>query len=273
MVLLTVLGCSGSLPGPANPCSCYLVRSGSDALVLDLGTGSVGAVLRAVALPTAGGSGGAAVGDDSPGDGASMPRPDLRGVLISHLHGDHAGDLHSLAYAMGKHAEWRSGPSNGPPLPVPVVTPGAAGPEAGEWLRFHASGRAARVFGSLGVQQVPVRHQVPCWATRVSCGGRSLVYTGDTGPCEDLERLAVGADVLLCEAALAGATRRATAPGPPATHLTPGDAGRLAAGAGCALLVLTHLRPWADPARAADEASREFAGPVVLAAPGLCVSV
>ena len=272
-MLLTVLGCSGSLPGPGNPCSCYLVQSGSDALILDLGTGSVGAALRAVALPTADERSVPAVPDESPGgEGPAPIRPDLRGVLISHLHGDHAGDLLSLAYAMGKHAEWRSAPSNGPPLPIRVVTPDGAGPDEREWLRLEAANPATTAFGSLTVQQVPVRHQVPCWATRVSCEGRSLVYTGDTGPCHELERLARGADVLLCEAALAGSPERAGT-GSPATHLTPADAGRLAAAAGCALLVLTHLRPWADPARAADEASREFAGAVVLAAPGLRLSV
>ncbi|MDT7578847.1 MAG: hypothetical protein QOK35_107, partial [Pseudonocardiales bacterium] len=43
---LTVLGCSGSGPGPTSPASSYLVRTGGTRLLLDLGNGSFGPLQR-----------------------------------------------------------------------------------------------------------------------------------------------------------------------------------------------------------------------------------
>ena len=39
---ITVIGCSGSFPGPDSPASCYLVESGGFRLLLDLGNGALG---------------------------------------------------------------------------------------------------------------------------------------------------------------------------------------------------------------------------------------
>ena len=49
---LTVLGCSGSVPGPDSPASGYLVEAEGYRLVLDLGHGAFGALQRYVARPT-----------------------------------------------------------------------------------------------------------------------------------------------------------------------------------------------------------------------------
>src|SRR3954465_8513241 len=71
---LTVVGCSGSYPGPGSPASCYLVEA-DDAdgrtwrVLLDLGSGALGALHR-YADP---------LGIDA--------------VLLSHLHPDHCLDL------------------------------------------------------------------------------------------------------------------------------------------------------------------------------------
>ena len=47
---LTVVGCSGSFPGPTSPASCYLVEQEHAGrtwrLVLDLGNGALGALHR-----------------------------------------------------------------------------------------------------------------------------------------------------------------------------------------------------------------------------------
>ena len=45
---LTVLGCSGSLPGPDSPAAGYLVESDGYRVVLDLGNGALGALQRYV---------------------------------------------------------------------------------------------------------------------------------------------------------------------------------------------------------------------------------
>lgn len=44
-MILTVLGCSGSAPGPAGPCSGFLVECEGYRLVVDLGTGALATLL------------------------------------------------------------------------------------------------------------------------------------------------------------------------------------------------------------------------------------
>ena len=56
-------------------------------------------------------------------------------------------------------------------------------------------------LGPFEVTLARTAHPVECYAIRLTAGGRSLVYTGDTGPCERVVELARGADVLLAEAA------------------------------------------------------------------------
>lgn len=96
------------------------------------------------------------------------------------------------------------------------------------------------------------------YAFRIEAGGRSFVYTGDTGPSERLERLARGADVLVSEVidldAAAASARRTLPPEAVAAllahmrldHLTPEDVGQLAARTGVGEVVLTHLSPGLD---------------------------
>jgi ribonuclease BN (tRNA processing enzyme) len=75
----------------------------------------------------------------------------------------------------------------------------------------------------------------------LTAGGRSLVYTGDTGPCERVVALARDADVFLSEAS------HPPGPGlPTGLHLTGREAGEHAAAAGAKRLLLTHVPPWVD---------------------------
>ena len=43
---LTVVGCSGSFPGPESAASCYLLEADGFRLVIDMGNGSLGALQR-----------------------------------------------------------------------------------------------------------------------------------------------------------------------------------------------------------------------------------
>ena len=95
----------------------------------------------------------------------------------------------------------------------------------------------------------------PALAYRFDTPGGSVVFSGDTGPCDNVRRLAAGADVLVHEAidlewmaervnhlpnrdAVMGHLGRA--------HCPPEDAGRIAAQAGVRTLVLSHLVPGDD---------------------------
>jgi ribonuclease BN (tRNA processing enzyme) len=95
---------------------------------------------------------------------------------------------------------------------------------------------------------------------RFDTADRSVVFTGDTGPCEALTQLAAGADVLVSEVVDLDATAKYLSHGltlPPDTlaalrfhmsqeHLTPEAIGQMAAKAHVKTVILTHFTPGLD---------------------------
>jgi ribonuclease BN (tRNA processing enzyme) len=116
--------------------------------------------------------------------------------------------------------------------------------------------------GGAVLRAAAVDHLCEAYALRVEHGGRSLVYSGDTGPCQGLVDLARGADVLLCEASWPH-----TGDMPTGVHLSGRQAGEHAAEAGVGRLLLTHVPVWTDPDAMLAEAKAEFDGPVELVRP------
>jgi ribonuclease BN (tRNA processing enzyme) len=242
-VKLTVLGCSGSLPGPDSPAAGYLVEAEGYRVVLDLGNGALGALQRHV-----------------------RPR-DVDTVVLSHLHADHCLDMTSLLVAL------RFGPDRRA-TPMRVIGPAhtarriaaawdADAPDIGLSELFDFATPAAGELGPFQVSFARMNHPVPTFAIRLSVGGRTLVYSGDTGECDELVSLARDADTLLCEATFAPQD-----PYVPNLHLTGAQAGQHAARAGVGRLVVTHVPPWSDRAVAAAEAASHFDGIVDAAQPG-----
>ncbi len=111
-------------------------------------------------------------------------------------------------------------------------------------------------------------HPVAAFALAVTADDRTLVYSGDTGPCEALDEAAAGAHLLLAEASF-----RSVDDNPPDLHMTGADCGRTASRAGVERLVLTHVPPWHDPADAEAEARSQWSGPVELARAGATYEV
>src|SRR4051795_6041834 len=89
-MLLTVLGCSGSVPAAESPASGYLVRADGASVVLDLGNGAFGALQRYVDPFT------------------------LDGLALSHLHPDHCADVS----AMTVYRRYHPPPPRHGPLPL-----------------------------------------------------------------------------------------------------------------------------------------------------------
>lgn len=114
-----------------------------------------------------------------------------------------------------------------------------------------------------------LQHVSPNCGVRIERGDTSLVYTGDTGVTDALPLLAAGAGTLLAESTL----RETDVSGH--GHLSSADAGRAAADAGVAELVLTHFTSTAADDREWHRAaaSAQFDGPVHLAHPDLTFTV
>ena len=99
------------------------------------------------------------------------------------------------------------------------------------------------------VQHAPV---FPAFAYRFDTPSGSVVFSGDTGPCDNVVRIAQGADYLVHEVIdlsfVAGRIAKLPNRDNILNHLTeshtsPEDAGRIAARAGVKTLVLSHLVP------------------------------
>jgi len=53
--------------------------------------------------------------------------------------------------------------------------------------------------GEYSIRAIPVNHTVPAVGYRIRCGETTLLYTGDTGPTEEIWQYASGIDALIVE--------------------------------------------------------------------------
>jgi ribonuclease BN (tRNA processing enzyme) len=118
-----------------------------------------------------------------------------------------------------------------------------------------------KVGEHVALTALPVPHTAESVAYSVHDGERRLVYTGDTGVSEALGVWSAGCDLLLTECSLP--ERMAIR-----EHLTPRQAGQLAARAGARQLVLTHFYPPVETVNILGEVAESYTGPTVLATDG-----
>ena len=97
------------------------------------------------------------------------------------------------------------------------------------------------------VEHIP-RDITACFALKLEAEGRTVVFSGDTAPCDAVVELASGADLLLHECTFpeqALAFRKSTGVGIYA-HTSPIELGKIAARAGVKSLVATHFAAWSS---------------------------
>jgi ribonuclease BN (tRNA processing enzyme) len=250
-VLLTVLGCSGSTPGPRSPSSGYLLEADGFALGVELGNGTL-AELQAVRDPFT-----------------------LGGLVFSHLHPDHCADFTALTVLR----RWHPAPPVDPganrlavhaPKEAPTRFAAAYAPDRSELeaedltdvYDFHPLAPGTREIGPFTVTATEVFHPCDAYGFRFTQGGVTLAYTGDSGVCDALDELATDVDVLLGEASWTHGDH------PAGVHMSGVELGSLATRAGVRRLLITHVAPWTDPNAVLAEARSTYSGPVELVSKG-----
>lgn len=252
---VTLLGTGSPVPMLNRASSGYLIEIGDEMIVFDHGQGSHENFLR-----------------------AGKRSVDLNTIFFSHLHTDHC-----LDYARLVHNRWDQGAGQIPELEVyaPAYMQRMTDLLFGEHGVFHNdldgrinSAPSQRVYQNRGGTlprrrpepnitalydgqviesdnwKVTVReviHQpghIEPYAFRLETADGVLVYSGDTGPCEAIEELAEGADILIhmcyfISGSFMKPNERLTSSG----HL---EAARTAAKAGVKSLVTTHFTPQMD---------------------------
>ncbi|MEN8007410.1 MAG: ribonuclease Z [Candidatus Krumholzibacteriota bacterium] len=256
MIRFHILGAGGALPTPTHNPPAYWVTVDGHSVLMDPGPG---ALVRLVQ------SGQAPRGVD-----------DIDRVFFTHLHPDHCADLVPLLFALHSPVPVRTDPVRlfGPPglaayleklreiygtwleprlraLEVTEIGPGVTVPlpDGGSVRPFavnHDQDRLSRI----------------CLGYRFSdAAGGTAVFSGDTGPCPELNKAAAGTDLLVVECSTPD---HLATPG----HMCVADVGRLCAEARPGQVALTHQYPDAAALDLAALVGKHYDGPVHQAVDG-----
>jgi ribonuclease BN (tRNA processing enzyme) len=244
---VTILGSGTCVPSVKRSACAVMITTGSAVIVMDCGPGTMRRLTETETAVT-----------------------DVTHVFFSHFHPDHTGELATFIFANKYPDQTRR--------KQPLTFIAGKGFDTffenyksvyGHWIelppdRFSlvemdAAGGKITEFADFSVAALPVAHNPESLAYKITgADGKTIVYSGDTDFSENLVELAKGADLLICEAAFPVEYK---VPG----HLTPPEAGLIAARAGVKSLVLTHLYPECDQVDMIAQCRQNWSGPLALA--------
>jgi ribonuclease BN (tRNA processing enzyme) len=238
-------------------CSGYLVESAGTRIVLDFGPGILPELRRH----------------------ADFRR--LDGIVISHMHIDHALDLLALRHALAYNPERAPGPvlvwlpPGGRALLAEATAPFDRCDDPGVFERTvlvrDYDPTATLAIDTMRITFAPTVHYVPGYAMRVTDQvQRAIGYTGDTGPTADLAGIFSDVGILIAEATLLEPGNRLLST---RGSLTAAEAGDLARRADARTLLLTHLWQELGFENARMQAASTFSGRIELARPGLTMDL
>lgn len=250
---LTVLGSGTCVPSGRRNSSGYWVDAGDARVRLDCGAGTVHAMAR---------------------DG--LPWETLTHQVITHFHLDHVGELPMLLFSL------RYGRSAPRTAPLTIVGPeGLAAlladlervlkqklveQEFPVTIRELRPGDAVDLGGGARLSVAKTPHTVESLAVRIDHAGRSIAYTGDTSPSDDLATFFRGVDLLVAECSFVDDPKKTP-------HLTAPDVASLARAADVKHLVATHCYFDPDAADLAAILARGFAAKITIATDGAKLAI
>ncbi len=231
---VTVLGCSGSYPGPGGACSGYLLHDGTTHVWVDAGSGTMANLQRHIGVDQ------------------------LDAIVLSHEHPDHWSDLEGWRIVW----QYRLRREGFPVYAPRSVRQHTYEPDSTAFEWHDVTDRDTAAVGTMHFTFSRTDHPPETLGMRIDAGGRSIGYSADTGPAWSLEALGPGLDLALCEATTT--EKEGTLP----NHLTARQAGSTARAAGAGRLVLTHLWSTVDPEQSRREGGEAFGAPVDVATVG-----
>ncbi len=251
---ITVVGSGTVVPRLSRRQSCVVVETGTETIVLDLGSGAVRGMVHA---------------------GLDLFAVDR--VFFTHFHPDHTVDVVTLLFTINYGTE----EEREKPLTLYGPEPferffGSITDVWGEWMLGDYPTEISELphdcpsplgLPDLSVSWAPAEHRPESIAYRLETeNGAAFVYTGDTEYSDSVVELARGTHTLLIECSFPDDN-------PVPGHLTPGGVARIAREAGAGRVVLTHIYPPADALNLTEEVGRGFDGEVLVAEDGMKLSV
>lgn len=184
---LTVVGCGDAFSAGGRYQSCYLLDHAGGRLMIDCGATSLLALKRA----------GIALGS-------------IDAILISHLHGDHMGGLPYL-FINAVFIDRRT-------KPLPIIGPrgtrerietlieavypdGLSNKRAFDMTFTELEAGVEAAIHGMNVLPVEMQHAsgAPALGFRITNGGKTFAFSGDTGWCDGVVTVGRGADLYLIE--------------------------------------------------------------------------
>ncbi|HPQ44439.1 MAG TPA: ribonuclease Z [Syntrophales bacterium] len=244
---ITILGSGTCVPSLTRSSCSVLIEIESAKFVFDMGAGTIRRLLEC----------GITIGEVSH-------------IFFSHFHPDHIGELVSFLFA----SKYPGGTRRRDRLKITAASGFLDFYEGlkkvyGRWIELEEgiveifemsnSGPDRMRLGIANITTFPMNHIESSIGYRITTpDDSSIVYTGDTDSCENAVRLAMGADLLICESSFPDGSKIDG-------HLTPSLAGSIASEAGVENLVLTHFYPDCDKIDIEAQCRKTYNGNVVCA--------
>lgn len=236
-MIVDILGFWGGYPTRGGATSGYLITTDEGKILLDCGSG----VMSRLSL--------------------CAKVEELSGVILSHLHYDHMGDVGVLQYAMN--GALRTGRAK---KPIDIYSP--VEPKM-MWEQVQSAestnipidqGKTVEMAG-VKIAFHEVEHTIPCYAVKMTYKNKTFVYSGDTVYIDSLVDFAKDADLFFCEATICEGSTHTVGAG----HMDAKEAAIIAKNANVGKLVLTHLPSDGDFDFMKREATEIFGNEVYLA--------